>query len=515
MSGVDLSQLAVDRSEPTRRPLNLRRRWMTRYVLPGSMLLGFVFLVLWAGQDFVFPPRPVKVIPVLATQSEMRSEGATLFNAAGWIEPRPTPIRVAALAPGVVEKLLVVEDQVVKAGEPVAELIKEDSQLSYQRSIANRQLSEAELERARAVLAAAETRFEQPVHLQAMLAEADAALAKVNTMLKNLPFETKRAESRLKFAWNDYERNVSAGGSVSEREIDEAKTQHETAQAMLAELQDRMVSLEREATAIRQRREAINVQLQLLADEIEARDKSQAELKAAEARVKQMSVAESEAELRLNRMTIRAPVDGRVYQLIGYPGARVGEGVMTAMAGHDGTTVVTMYQPESLQVRVDVRFEDIPKVSLGQPVRIDNPALSQPIVGHVLFVSSEADIQKNTLQVKVVIDSPPSFFKPEMLVDVTFLAPKPLIPVLEADQELRLYLPEKHVWQFEGGSFVWLADQSAGVARRAPVKTGVAAGTGLVEITAGLPIGSRILTTGIEGIEDGDRIRVTGEDNVD
>ncbi len=77
-------------------------------------------------------------------------------------------------------------------------------------------------------------------------------------------------------------------------------------------------------------------------------------------------------------MTIRAPVDGRVYQLIGLPGARVGEGVMTAMAGHDGSSIVTMYQPESLQIRVDVRFEDIPKVSLGQSVEIDNPALSSP-----------------------------------------------------------------------------------------------------------------------------------------
>ena len=86
---------------------------------------------------------------------------------------------------------------------------------------------------------------------------------------------------------------------------------------------------------------------------------------AARAKLKQMSVAESEAELRLQRMTIRAPVDGRVYRLVGLPGARVGTGVMTAMDGHDGSSVITMYQPDSLQIRVDVRFEDIPKVSLA------------------------------------------------------------------------------------------------------------------------------------------------------
>ncbi len=85
----------------------------------------------------LLPPRDVWVVPVLASQSAVQSEGTPLFQAAGWIEPRPTPIRVAALAPGVVERLLVVEDQQVKAGEPVAELVKQDAQLAYDRAAAN------------------------------------------------------------------------------------------------------------------------------------------------------------------------------------------------------------------------------------------------------------------------------------------------------------------------------------------------------------------------------------------
>jgi HlyD family secretion protein len=454
------------------------------------------------------------VIPVLATQATVRAEGTLLFNAAGWIEPRPTAIRVAALAAGVVEELLVVEDQAVKAGEPVAELIKDDARLVYERAIANRQLAEAELERSKATLVAATTRFNQPVHLEAALAEADTSLAKINTMLKNLPFETQRAELQMKFSMRDYQRNLAATTSVSEREIDQAKTELETTKALLRELQDREASLQREKTAIGQRREALNVQLQLLADETQAKDESQASVKSAEARVKQMEVAEAEADLQLKRMTIRAPVDGRVYQLIGLPGARVGEGVMTAMAGHDGSSIVTMYRPESLQIRVDVRFEDIPKVSLNQPVRIDNAALPEPIIGTVLFVSSEADIQKNTLQVKVAIDQPTNVFKPEMLVDVTFLAPKQQKQTAESEQELRLYLPQQFVLPSEGGHFVWLADQSAGVARRTPVETGSIGIGGLIEIAKGLDVGSRIITLGTDGMTDGERIRVTGEDNI-
>lgn len=510
MSQVDLSQLAVDRSVPAESGIRLRRHVLTRFVLPGMLIAGFAFLVAWTSRDLVFPPRAVQVIPVLASPAEFRTQGTTLFNAAGWIEPRPTSIRVAALATGVVSELLVVEDQAVTAGQPVAELVKDDAQLAFQRAVADRQLREAELESAKAALVAATTRFEQPVHLQATLAEADAALAKVNTMLANLPYETQRAESQMSFFDKEFRRNMAAKTSVSDREVDQAKTDYETAKARRDELVDRKASLQQEREAISQRRDALNLQLQLLADEIKAKDEALAMVKAAEARVQQMIVAESEAKLRLERMTIRAPVDGRVFQLMGLPGARVGDGVMTAMAGHDGGTVVTMYQPESLQIRVDVRFEDIPKVALRQPVKINNPALESPIVGNVLFISSEADIQKNTLQVKVAIDDSNDFFKPEMLVDVAFLAPEQSSQP-QSNQELRIFIPEKYIRPFEGGSFVWVADQSAGLARRKLVQTGAAGAGGLIEVE-GLTLGTRIITTGLDDLTNGQRIRVSGED---
>ncbi|MDG2469443.1 MAG: HlyD family efflux transporter periplasmic adaptor subunit, partial [Pirellulaceae bacterium] len=186
--------------------------------------------------------------------------------------------------------------------------------------------------------------------------------------------------------------------------------------------------------------------------------------------------------------------------------------IMTAMKTHDGRSVITMYQPHQLQIRVDVRFEDIPRVSLQQPVSINNPALKKPITGQVLFVSSEADIQKNTLQVKVSIDAPPDFFKPEMLVEVTFLAPKQENLIAETNTETRIFIPKKHIQNTETGPFVWIADRSASIAKRSFVTTGSSNGP-LVEITKGLNIDSRIISVGIENLRDGDRIRIVGEDN--
>ncbi|MDE0863697.1 MAG: efflux RND transporter periplasmic adaptor subunit [Rubripirellula sp.] len=508
---VDLRDLAVDRGGNSRTEIRGRRNVFSRYILPSALLIGFLTLVAWASRDILFPPRSVTVVPVLATTAEVQQEGTPLFQAAGWIEPRPTPLRVAALAPGVVENLLVVEDQAVKEGEPIAELVKADAELAHDATMANLELRHAELEESEATFAAAETRLKQPVHLQASLNEAEAALANMDTQLKNLPFQLRRAEADHKALQQDYEGKQSASGVIAGIEIDIALGKADAAKAMVDELIDRSTSLRAERTALESRCSALKTQLELLSDETKARDEAQANIKAAKARVSQAKVAVAEAKLRLDRMTVVAPIDGRVFRLIAHPGARIGSG-MTQMQGYDGSTVITMYRPDMLQVRVDTRFEDIPKVSLGQTVEIGNPAITSPLNGTVLFVSSEADIQKNTLQVKVEIPDPPDVFKPEMLVDVTFLAPARPGLAEKPSQQVRVYLPHQLIHSDERGSFVWVADQSEGVARKTDVKVGAVAPNGLVEITSGLKVSSRVISGAIEGLRDGERIHVSRED---
>ena len=510
MADVNLSELAREHDHPAPSTQGGKRHLLTRYVLPALLLTGFVALLIWSTKDLLFPPREVTVVPVHATRSAVRQEGTPLFQAAGWIEPRPTPIRVPALAPGVVEELLVVEDQEVAAGEPVARLVAEDARLAREHAAADLALREAELEEAEATLAAAILRYEQPVHLEAPLSEAEAALAEVETQLKTLPYEVRRAEADLEFARLDYDGKLAARGTISQREIDQARNALESARALLDELQHRSEALSRERAALNRRRNALQTELKLRAVETQARDEARAQKKAAEARLQQAATALAEADLRLERMTVRAPVAGRVLRLVGEPGARLMDS-----SGHegsrDGSTVVTLYQPQSLQVRVDVRFEDVPKVSWGQPVRIASPAVPKPLAGKVLFISSEADIQKNTLQVKVAIDSPPAVFKPEMLVDVTFLAPAVAESEEASEEELRLFVPAPLVQHDDQGTFVWLADQSEGIARKARVETVAAAEQELVEVSDGLTIASRLIASGFEGLEDGERIRIVGE----
>src|SRR6056297_2647368 len=116
-SQLDLSRLALERSPSNAAPkTRRRRRWVSRYVIPPGILMGFVALLgAAAGRQFL-PSPAVTVVPVIVKRGEVQQAGTPLFQAAGWIEPRPTSVSVAALAPGVVQELLVVEGQKITKG---------------------------------------------------------------------------------------------------------------------------------------------------------------------------------------------------------------------------------------------------------------------------------------------------------------------------------------------------------------------------------------------------------------
>ncbi len=513
MPEIDLKQLAIDRHETTSDvgAGRSRRRLVTRYILPGSMVAGFLLLAGWLGWDVVFPPRDVTVVQLLTTRAVAAEAGTPMFQASGWVEPRPTSIRVAALAPGVVEKLMVVEDQLVEAGQPIASMIRDDATLELEAAEAVLSLRRAEQMDVEAVLAAAELRLSRPVHLEAPLRAAEGELAGVVTRVKSLPFETRQAEAVLVAARVDHSGKVAAKGVVAAVEIARAKAVLEQATAKVQDMHKRVATLAQEEQAWRQQVDALKIRLELLADETEARDQARARLRAAKAKIAAAGVGVSEARLKLDRMTVKAPAAGRVYQLVAAPGARIGAG-MVQMQGHDGSTVVTLYQPDQLQVRVDVRFSDLPQVVTGQLVRINNPALAKPLTGRVLFVSSIADIQKNTLEIKVVIDTPPSLFKPDMLVDVTFLSAGKQPGAERSAVRPRHFVPRALVRSDAEGTFVWGVDQALGRVRRVEVTLGVGAPGGLVEVTGKLAMGNRIVARGAAGLMDGQRVKISGEE---
>jgi HlyD family secretion protein len=462
---VDLRQLAVRREEVSPTASSRRSRHLgTRLILPAVVLLGFLAVLGWAARDILLPARHVTVVPVVTTHMDVQSEGTPLFQAAGWVEPRPTATLVTALTEGVVEKLLVVEGQTIKAGDQVAQLIQADARLALQTAEADRDMRQAELEQANATLATARA---------ALPSQLEAARSRLALLQQTLDSRTQLLEQ----------------GATPFLSVPNAKSERDAAAAKVAELEIRQGTFK-----------AVNIRPFA---ELEA------SVKSATARLKQAETAATAAQLRLERTIVKAPMNGQVLALLARPGQRL---MGQSAIGHpEASTVISMYDPNQLQIRADVRLEDVPKVEPGQRVLIYAPVSpDRPLEGEVLQITSQADIQKNTLQVKVAVKAPPAMLRPDMLVQTSFLAPAQP-DANDERQTLRLLIPKQLVESAEANSFVWTADIAGKVARKTSIKLGRTSGD-FVEILQGLNPSDRLIFDGRSGLSDGQRISITHGD---
>jgi multidrug efflux pump subunit AcrA (membrane-fusion protein) len=509
---IDLNQLSIDRSDPKATAVHRARsprRYVARYVVPIGIVVGFAILVAAAMGRRMLPVRDVSVVPVITKQSTSQREGQPLFQAPGWVEPRPTPMKVPALAPGILENLLVVEGQRIEAGEVIANLIPIDAELAVRRQRAKLAIRQGEYDRAVAELDAATLRVEKPVHLEVLLADAESELAASQSDLVRLPHLIRSAEAELTFARESVESKRAAGAGVSGVIRQRAEADLKDAQARLRELEQRQPSLEERTAALRRKVAALRAQLSLLIEEQGQLAEARAKVETAAALRDEAQVGLEEAELELARTQISAPRGGRVLQLVASPGDRV-VGLRSA-AESANSTIIQMYDPESLQVRVDVRLEDVPLVVPNQQVNIQTAATRELIRGRVLQPTTSANIQKNTLEVKVALDDPPATITPEMLVTATFLAPPPTGTAATSESTRQMFVPTELILDESAGARVWIVDDNQ-QAKKIEVEVGTASPDGLTQIIDGLQPTDKLIAGNTNDLQTGERVRVIGDD---
>ena len=505
---LDLEKLRLDRSIPPSSPPR-SRRWFSRYLLPAGLVFGFVGLLGVAAGHQMLPRPVVTVMPVIVKRGEVGAPGSPRFQAAGWIEPRPTAVSVAALAPGIVDELLVVAGQLVKKGEPIARLVDVDAELAVQRAEASLAIQEGELQRVRAQHSAALTRLQNPVHLKAQLADAQSLLAKAITETEKLPYQIRAAEANVEFTKSSLQGKRAAGSAIAGVIVQESVRDHAAAVASLEELQKRLPNMERERDALRQKVDALQTQLELLVEERRQVDESAARVDSTAATLDEAQLQLRLAQLNLQRMVVRAPMKGRILRLVASPGTRVMG--LEHTAGQSSSTVVEMYDPDRLQVRADVRLEDVPMVTPGAPVRIETASSSGAMRGRVLQPTSSANVQKNTLEVKIELIDPPSTVSPEMLVTATFLSARPDVDRATEMPAARLLVPKQLVQSVDGGHLVWTVDAQDRAIPRSVTLDPSATGP-LAIITDGLSETDKLIASGTDDLNPGTQVRIGGED---
>ncbi len=302
----------------------------------------------------------------------------------------------------------------------------------------------------------------------------------------------KRGEVIARLEASDYE------AALAQREAD-----HATARAGLLEAETERDQLRRDVERARD----------LLAKNListQEAERLESNLASAEARVGRVGAQAEAAEAavgvaraNLENTYIRAPFDGTVLR----KDAEVGEVVAPAVTGGGLTrgAVVTMADFATLEVEVDVNESYIGRVAHEQAALITLDAYPDTTFrGLVRQIVPTADRQKATVLVKVSIEDRDPRILPEMGAKVEFLEAA-AGPRREAGPA-RVFVPASAV-QVEGGvQIVWVVSQER--VERREIEAAPVTGDWR-EVRRGLQGGEQVVIVGWEGLEDGDRVRVT------
>ncbi len=505
MTGHESNLAALARSSggapPVPRP---PYRWKTRVLVPAAMIIGVLLLLGYAGRRALTPALEVRVTPVVVKSGVGTAATGSSVQAPGWVEAAPFAMNVSALADGVVREVLVLEGEAVEAGQVIARMIDDDARLSLARAEADVHERSGDLDEARAMLVAAQTDWDNPVERTMELAVAEAVLAEAMAELDKGIADEAAAAARLDELNDEVQRKAPLvePGAVSSGEFARLQLRRRQQQAAHAAATAERQKLESEVDHHRAELVAARERFRLRVMERLALAAARAGVQKAEAAHRNAQVARDEASLRLERMEIRSPAQGIVLTRLIEPGSRL----MLGGNEMDSALALRLYDPARLQVRVDIPLVDAAKVGVGQTAEVSTEAAPDEMFrGRVARLVHEADIQKNTVQVKVDIESPNQRLRPEMLARVRIFG----ATGGSGGEAQRVYAPAEALSSMSGThAQAWVVDQSTMSASMRHLVVGGARSDGWVEVVDGLRPGDRLITGNPPGLREGKRIRV-------
>jgi multidrug efflux pump subunit AcrA (membrane-fusion protein) len=471
--GLDINEAQTSKAARAQRRLAA--------AVPWALLAGFLVLTWILFGDLIERGKPVEVESVVTLKRPVDSlavegnqgavsagdpwDASLLFQASGWIEPDPLPIKATALVNGVVNSVAVLEGEKVEAGQVMAELISEDFALDLKTAESDLASIEA---KAKAHESAIKTGAARIVTLQKRVEAGDKRCLELEDRVKRL--------ERVKV------------GAISEEALTLARLQLETHRAEVAALGISRVELESDLSMLEAMRQEFK------------------------ANVRRAEVEVSRQSLALSRTEITSPVDGIVLRLLAVPGQKR----MLDMDDPDSATVAILYQPDALQARVDVPLEEAAQLNVGQAVRLRLNFLPDQIFkGTVTRIVGEADLQRNTLQAKVRVLDPDRRLRPDMLCRAEFLgsgvsssATNPDISKSGTPGRVSVFVPESSVVNRSGREAeVWALDRSGERVERRAVILEDESRAGFVLATGDVYPGDRVVLSPGSGLKAGDKVK--------
>lgn len=203
-------------------------------------------------------------------------------------------------------------------------------------------------------------------------------------------------------------------------------------------------------------------------------DVANSELNAARAEVAGRKEALDEASTSLSFAEIRAPVGGTVVDRLAEPGD-------TAVPGRP---LLRIYDPSLLRVEAPVRESLAVGLTVGDRLRVEVPALGEPVEGRIDEIVPFAERGARTLLVKVSLPRTDARLFAGMFARVA----------IPAGERKRLRVPDAAIVRVGQLEFATVMGEDGGIERRL-LTTGERSGDGRVEVLSGLRAGERVQVT--------------------
>jgi multidrug efflux pump subunit AcrA (membrane-fusion protein) len=196
-----------------------------------------------------------------------------------------------------------------------------------------------------------------------------------------------------------------------------------------------------------------------------------------------------------------------VLRLLANPGKRL----MRQMDAPDSSTALIIFETDKIQARIDVPLADASKLSLNQRVEILCSILPElKLEGILTRISGEADLQRNTLQVKVRILNPDNRLRPEMLCRAKFLLStdnsKSKNPTIGLGVFVPLTLKPESNKLIEK---LWIVGADGRSAELREVRFGKEITNEYISVSSGLNAGDLIILNPPASLKSGDRIKIS------
>ncbi len=192
-------------------------------------------------------------------------------------------------------------------------------------------------------------------------------------------------------------------------------------------------------------------------------------------------------QLQLNWTKIRSLSEGYITERLIEMGDRV----------NANQQVYTVEDFKPLLIRVSVPTSDAIKLDLGMQADVMTEILKGTVFeGDVKLINPRIDVQTGTVKVTVEVYDESLKLKPGMFVEVR---------IAIGQKEDVIVIPRKAILYKQNKTYVFVLDQDKVIQRE--ISLGLLE-EDLVEVTSGLNEGEIIVSVGVEGLDDGQRVEV-------